>query len=50
MCWSQTFSELPVKEPDLMRLTLQASVAALVNLQSVEAVEAELKRRAVVGN
>ena len=32
-----TFSELPVKEPDLMRLTLQASVAALVNLQSVEA-------------
>ena len=32
-----TFSELPVKEPDLMQLTLQASVAALVNLQSVEA-------------
>ena len=45
-----TFSELAVKEPDLMLLTLQASVAALVNLPSVEAVEAELKRRAVVGN
>lgn len=46
----ETFSELAVKEPDLMRLTLQASVAALVNVQSVEAAEGELKRRAVVGN
>ena len=46
----ETFSELAVKEPDLMRLVLQASVAALVNVQSVEAVEAEMKRRAVVGN
>ena len=45
-----TFSELAVKEPDLMRLVLQASVAALVNVQSVEAVDAEMKRRAVVGN
>ena len=46
----ETFSELAVKEPDLMRLVLQASVAALVNVQSVEAVDAEMKRRAVVGN
>lgn len=46
----ETFSELAVKEPDMMRLTLQACVAALVNVQSVEAVDAELKRRAVVGN
>jgi hypothetical protein len=33
-----------------MRLVLQASVAALENVQSVAAVDAELKRRAVVGN
>lgn len=46
----ETFSELVVKEPDLMRLVLQASVAALVNVQSVEAVDAELRRRAVLGN
>ena len=46
----ETFSELAVKEPDLMRLVLQASVAALVNVQSVEAVDAEMKRRAVEGN
>ena len=46
----ETFSELAVKEPDLMRLVLQASVAALVNVQSVEAVDEELKRRAVMGN
>ena len=45
-----TFSELAVREPDLMRLVLQASVAALVNAQSVEAVDAEMKRRAVEGN
>jgi hypothetical protein len=32
-----------------MRLVLQASVAALVNVQSVEAVDAELKRRAISG-
>ncbi len=42
----ETFSELAVREPDLMRLVLQASVAALVNTQSTMAVEAELKRRA----
>ena len=46
----ETFSELAVKEPDLLRLVLQAAVAAMVNMQSVEAVDAELKRRAVAGN
>lgn len=44
----ETFSELDVREPDLMRLVLQASLAALVNVQSAEAVE--LKRRAVKRN
>ena len=38
------------EEPDLMRLVLHASVAALVNVQSVEVVDAEMKRRAVMGN
>jgi hypothetical protein len=46
----ETFSELAVREPDLMRLVLQASVAALVNVQSVEAVGQELKRRAATEN
>jgi hypothetical protein len=46
----ETFSELAVKEPDLMRLVLRASIAALVNVQSVEAVDAEMKKRAVKGN
>ena len=46
----ETFSELALKEPDLMRLVSQASVAALVNVQSVEAVDAEMKRRAVKEN
>ncbi len=46
----ETFSELAVREPDLMRLVLQASVAALVNAQTVEIVSAELKQRAVAGN
>ena len=46
----ETFSELAVKEPDLMRIVLQASVAAPVNVQSVEAVDAEMKRRAVTEN
>ena len=45
----ETFSELAVKEPDLMRIVLQAGVAALVNVQNVEAVKAEMKRRAVNG-
>ena len=46
----ETFSELAVKEPDLMRLVLHASVAALVKSQSVMRADAELKRRAVKGN
>ena len=46
----ETFSELAVKEPDLMRLVLQASVAALVNVQAVEGADTELKRRAIKGN
>ena len=46
----ETFSELAVKEPDLMRLVLQASVAALVNIQAIEGSDAELKRRAIKGN
>jgi hypothetical protein len=36
--------------PELMRLVLQGEVAALVKVQTVEAVDAELKRRAVMGN
>ena len=46
----ETFSELAVKEPDLMRLVLQAAVAALVNVKTVEDVDVEMKRRAVAGN
>lgn len=45
-----TLSELAVKVPDFMRLVLQASVPALVNVQSVEAVEGEMKRRAIAGD
>ncbi len=41
---------MAAKDPDLMRLVLQASVAAMVNYQTVEAVDAELKRRAIEGN
>ena len=46
----ETFIELAVRDLDLMRLVLQMSVAALANIQSVEAVDGELKRRAVMGN
>jgi hypothetical protein len=46
----ETFSELAVREPDLMRLVLQACVAAMVNVQSQEAVEVEIKRRPVTLN
>lgn len=46
----ETFSEVAVKGPELMRPVLQASVAALVNVQSAEAVGAELKLRVVKGN
>ena len=42
----ETFSKLAVAEPDLMRVVLQAAVAALVNTQSVMAAETEVKRRA----
>jgi hypothetical protein len=41
---AQTLIEFP--DDDLARLTLQASVAALVNTQSVMAIDAELTRRA----
>ena len=46
----ETFSKLAVNETDMMRLVLKACVAALVNVQSVEAVDAEMKRRAVKVN
>lgn len=46
----ETFSELAVEEPDLMRLVRQASVVSLVNTQSAMALEAELKRRAMARN
>ncbi|MCP4507686.1 MAG: hypothetical protein GY826_15010 [Fuerstiella sp.] len=42
----ETSSKLTVAEPDLMRVVLQAAVAALVNTQSVMAAETEVKRRA----
>jgi hypothetical protein len=41
---AQTLIDFP--DDDLARLTLQASVAALVNTQSVMAIDAELTRRA----
>ena len=43
----ETFNELAAKEPDLMRFVLQACVAALVNVPSGEAADAELRRRSV---
>ena len=46
----ESFIDLAVKEPDMMRLESQASVVALVNVQSVETVEAEIKRRTVNRN
>lgn len=46
----EIFSELAVKEPDLIRKMLQACVAAMVNVLAAEAVDAEMKSRAVVGN
>ena len=42
----EAFSQIGVKDPDLARLTLQASVAALMNTQTVMAIEAEFRRRA----
>ena len=46
----ETFYELASAEPDLMRLVLQASVAALINVQALESSNAELKQRAIKGN
>ena len=36
--------------PDVLRLVLQASIAALVNVHSVHALDAEFKRRAITRN
>ena len=44
------FGELAVNELDVMRVLEQASVAALVIVQSVEAVEAEMMRSVVTEN
>lgn len=46
----EKFTELAVKDPDLMRVVLHASVAALVNSQNVSAIDAELNRRSVTGH
>ena len=46
----EAFSELAVKDPDLMRLVLQACLAAMVNVQNLKAVDWEVKRRAVKWN
>lgn len=46
----ETFAELAIKDPDLMRLTLQASVAALVNTQSMMAADDLIQRRSVKDN
>ncbi len=42
----EAFSQIGVKDPDLARLTLEAAVGALVNIQSLKAVEVEIQRRA----
>lgn len=41
----ERFSQIGVEDPDLARLVLEAGMAALVNTQSMKAIEAELKRR-----
>ena len=46
----ESCSELAVREPKLMRLVLQGEVAAIVNTQSVKAVEFGVKLRAVAHN
>lgn len=46
----ETFRKLAVNEPGLMWSVLQTSVAALVNTQNAQSVEAEMKVRAVKGN
>ena len=40
------FSQQAVADPDLMRVTLQASVAALINVHTHRTATADLKRRA----
>ena len=45
-----SFYELASAEPDLMRLILQTSVAALLNVQALDGSNAELKQRAIKGN
>ena len=42
----EMFSQQAVADPDLMRVTLQASVAALINVHTHRTATAELKRRA----
>ena len=42
----EAFSQIGVKDPDLALLTLEAAVGALVNIQSLKAVEVEIQRRA----
>ncbi len=44
------FDELASAQPDLMRLVLQTSVAALLNAQALDGSNAELKQRAIKGN
>lgn len=46
----ETFNDLAETHPDLTRLVLQASVASLVNAQSMMAEDDEIQRRAVKGN
>jgi len=46
----ETFCERSLREPDMMRLVLMAGISALVNVRSVQSIEAELKRRAADGN
>ena len=44
----ETFSQIGIEDPDVARVTLEAAVAALVNCQSVKAIDAELKQRAIL--
>ena len=42
----EAFSQQAIEDPDLMRVTLQASVAALIKVHTHRTATAELKRRA----
>ena len=46
----ETFNDLAETHPDLTRLVLQASVASLLNTQSMMRADDEIQRRAVKGN